>query len=73
MNSLEKKVLKRASELLQQFDTYEIYKAINNSTATIEDRELNRDIINSYQNAMNKEVKKISEAKSWIDEVLNNE
>lgn len=73
MNSLEKKVLKRASELLQQFDTYEIYKAINNSTATIEDRELNRDIINSYQTAMNKEVKKISEAKSWIDEVLNNE
>ncbi|WP_195350817.1 hypothetical protein [Bacteroides nordii] len=73
MNSLEKKALKRASELLKQFDTYEIYKAINNSIATIEDKELNRNIIDSYQNAMSREAKKISEAKSWIDEVLNNE
>lgn len=72
MNNLEKKALKRASELLNQFDTYEIYKTINNSIATIEDKELNRDIIDSYQNAMSREVKKISEAKSWIDEVLNN-
>ena len=73
MNSLEKKALKRASELLKQFDTYEIYKTINNSIATIEDKELNRNIIDSYQNAMSREAKKISEAKSWIDEVLNNE
>ena len=73
MNSLEKKALKRASELLKQFNTYEIYKAINNSTATIEDKELNRNIIDSYQNAMSKEAEKISEAKSWIDEVLNDE
>lgn len=73
MNSLEKKALKRASELLKQFDTYEIYKVISNSTATIEDKELNRNILDSYQNAMSKEAEKISEAKSWINEVLNNE
>lgn len=73
MNSLEKKALKKAAELLKQFDTYEIYKAINNSTATIEDKELCRSIIDSYQNAMSKEAKKLHEAQSWIDEVLNNQ
>lgn len=73
MNSLEKKALKKAAELLKQFDTYEIYKAINNSTATIEDKELCSSIIDSYQNAMSKEAKKLHEAQSWIDEVLNNQ
>lgn len=73
MNNLQKKALKRAAELLKKFDTYEIYKAINNSTATIVDKELSRDIINSNQNAMSQEASKISEAQSWIEEVLNNE
>ena len=75
MNSLEKKALKRASELLKQFDTYEIYKAINNSIATIEDKELNRNIIDPVPitACTVREAKKISEAKSLIDEVLNNE
>ena len=73
MNSLEKKALKRAAELLKSFDTYEIYKAVSNSIATIVDKELNRNIISSYQSAINTEAKKISEAQSWIEEVLNNE
>lgn len=56
--NLEKKALKRASEFLKQFDAYEIYKIINNSIAPIEDKELNRNIIDSYPNAMSREVKK---------------
>lgn len=73
MNSLQKKALKRVLELLKAFSSYEIYRAISDSTATIEDKELRKNILDRYGDAMNGEAKKVTEAQSWIEEVLNNE
>ena len=74
MTSLETKVIERIATCLKEFDTYEIYKTINKAIdeSGIEDKESCRSIITAYQESMQYQSKKLSEAQSWLIELLNN-
>ncbi len=71
MIKIQKKALQHTSDILKTFDTYPIYsaisKALENAKVPAEDK---RAILNTLQEESSKLNKISTEAKTWIDTII---
>lgn len=72
MMKIQKKSIEHISKTLGSFDTYPAYKALIDimSEKGIESNIITI-IANKYQDTINEERKKVTEAKSWADHLIS--
>lgn len=70
MDTLQLKTLEHILELLQSFESHEIYATMNSAIKPVKDIELKENIMFLCESAINMQTKKIKEAISWIKAMI---
>ena len=71
MISIQKKSLEHISDTLKSFDTYQTYSAlVDIMTKEGIDNSVRNKITQVFQDSINEQKKKVSDAKSWTDSLL---
>ena len=74
MTKTQLKALKHASQLLNETDTSPVYSKLSSTLMELKvNTEIQRNVLRAYQEAIGPTVRKISEAKDWIDTILSDE
>lgn len=72
MMKIQKKSLQHVSNTLKSFDTFLVYRALSDAmTEAGIDNKTSMEIIEKYKEAINKEEKKVTDAKDWIDTIIS--
>lgn len=72
MTSLETKVIREVLDLINKFDSSEIYPVIYEASQNIKDADIRKKINDDYTKKMGEQCRYIRNAHDWLNELLNN-